>query len=264
MHRLFVSRFRIQRSQTSLLLACLLGVALSLTSTAAQSNAGIYRIEVLIFSQTPDAKTTEKPSGPYVLALPDKRIARLGRTPTWNSLNPQVIRNLYLVNKQLNRQATAISRSGDYKLLLHQAWNMHLGSAARSLDIILEGGDYYSNQPELIGTLNLSVARYLHLTTDLNLNFFTNQKFLNASDELVNASFAEKAADSTKTAQQEGLLDNLAQLPKDLADTLLPDKYVITSTARMQQKRRMRSAELHFLDSPYLGLLIRIDRVKVN
>ena len=88
-------------------------------------------------------------------------------------------------------------------------------------EAVERAGDYFADMPELQGKLKLSVARYLHLETDLFLNTF----------EVVNAPNAVNAT-----------------------------PYKVTSSAGMHQRRRMRSNELHFIDSPYLGLLIKIDR----
>lgn len=117
--------------------------------------------------------------------------------------------------RRLTAVAEALRRSNQYRPLAHLNWRQALvePSAARAIDIAaLAGAADDRAIPRLEGSLRLSVARYLHLETDLRL------------------------------------------IEGD-AHASLDDR---TAIYRLQQSRRMRSGELHYLDHPRLGILALI------
>ncbi len=208
------------------LLVLLLASLITSSTLAAEQakphpNERDYIIEVLIFAQQPGAKATELPGRPHIYLPLEEPALKVGAAPAWTRLSRVTGPSYWPQRVKLTREATALERHQDYRLLFHQAWRMRLVSEAKSIPLLIEGGDYFADMPELQGKLKLSVARYLHLETDLFLNTF----------EVVNAPNAVNAT-----------------------------PYKVTSSAGMHQRRRMRSNELHFIDSPYLGLLIKIDR----
>ena len=111
--------------------------------------------------------------------------------------------------RKLTAVANALQRSGSYRPLAHLRWRQPVlaPAAARAIDIGALLGDRTAN---LSGTLRLSVARYLHLETDLRL------------------------ADTRAAYEQD-----------------LP-------LYRLQQSRRMRSGELHYIDHPRFAVLALI------
>lgn len=210
-----------------LLLAGLITSALTTSASWAAEevkphpNERDYIIEVLIFAQQPGAGATELPGRPHIYLPLEESALKIGAAPAWTRLSRVTGPSYWPQRVKLTREATALERNKDYRLLFHQAWRMRLVSEAKSIPLLIEGGDYFVGMPELQGKLKLSVARYLHLETDLFLNTF----------EAVNPTNAANAA-----------------------------AFKVISSAGMHQRRRMRSNELHFIDSPYLGLLIKIDR----
>ncbi|HKM15789.1 MAG TPA: CsiV family protein [Marinospirillum sp.] len=202
-----------------LLVLLLTGLIISATVVAEEvkphPNERDYIIEVLVFAQQPGAGATELPSRPHLYLPIEEQALKIGTAPAWTKLSRITGPSYWPQRVKLTREATALERNNDYRLLFHQAWRMRLVSEVNSIPLLIEGGDYFVGMPELQGKLKLSVARYLHLETDLFLNTF---EAVNATD------------------------------------------YKVVSSAGMHQRRRMRSNELHFIDSPYLGLLIKIDR----
>ena len=117
--------------------------------------------------------------------------------------------------RRLTAVAEALRRSSQYRPLAHLNWRQALvePSAARTVDIAALAGTMDDRAiPRLEGSLRLSVARYLHLETDLRL--VEGDPYANRDDR--------------------------------------------TAIYRLQQSRRMRSGELHYLDHPRLGILALI------
>lgn len=219
-----------------------------------------YIIEVLIFTQQPGSGATELPGPPQFFEPLETAAYMLGPAPYWTRLSQGPLQLYQPKELQLTRQARALERSSDYRLLFHDAWQMRVVGEDRSLPLLVEAGNYYGGQPELFGKLKLSVARYLHLETDLYLHTFEaldqpasasplNQLLIqNRSSLQTDLSFSSRLAEPTADDQQQ------------TSPLLTEQAYQIKESAPMKQRRRMRSGELHFIDSPYLGLLIRIER----
>ena len=247
------------------LLALLLAGLLTSLAIAAEveephRNERDYIIEVLIFSQKPGESSTELPGRPHSYLPIEEPAIRIGPSPAWTQLSKVLGPSYQPQEVLLVREAAALERNKDYRLLFHEAWRMRLVAEANSLPLLVEGGDYFDGMPELQGKLKLSVARYLHLETDLYLNTFEP--------------LPEAAEGSVEEILQSGRSNPLARKLNDLpvsVEALEPDalrhgsrliagRYQVKDSAGMHQRRRMRSGDLHFIDSPYLGLLIKIER----
>lgn len=104
----------------------------------------------------------------------------------------------------------------------------------------------------LDGTVRVAVSRYLHVTTDLHLTAPVEWTSLPGQP-----SQAEDAADAN------GEQANLDPAPTGeilrQQQPVGPDGQTMLSYP-FEQSRRMRSGELHYLDHPVLGLLIRVER----
>lgn len=152
-------------------------------------------------SQAQDEARESLPDPSEVQApLPEENV-------TWQSLPAS--------ERRLTAVAEALRRSSQYRPLAHLNWRQALvePSAARAVDIAaLAGASDDRAVPRVEGSLRLSVARYLHLETDL-------------------------------------------RLIEDDSYATLEDR---TAIYRLQQSRRMRSGELHYLDHPRLGILALI------
>ncbi len=139
-----------------------------------------------------------------------------------------------------------LSRARGYRLLTHQRWLQHLPADAQQPSIRLHGGDlldetiFPDERYELDGSILLTRARFLHINTDLYLTIPTPAGWKPAN------------------RAPQAVLDALASVPPSLqspAPEIHPPDWL---TVNLQQKRRMRSNELHYLDHPMFGVLIKI------
>ncbi|WP_108124419.1 CsiV family protein [Saccharospirillum mangrovi] len=154
---------------------------------------------------------------------------------------------------QLADEIEALSRNKGYRLLFHQAWVQPVPDRDNVELLRISGGDTYGQQAELQGYLELYVERYFHLTTDLQLIHYahTDNPFRLIDDNL----------DSNGLAPFPGL--SLLQGPPVYQSAIRQDAdsdrfFVATESISLQQRRRMRSGELHYLDNPEFGMLILI------
>ena len=142
----------------------------------------------------------------------------------------------------LSDQTEALNKTGRYKILKHFAWLQPGLTKEEAIPVRIHAGDSYHDefkerpfpqtffssqrQPEnhfvneLDGTITIVLGRFLHVYTDL--------------------------------AYRRPFKINTDSLNKPLA------RNHILADFRIKSHRKMRSKELHYLDHPYLGILIEI------
>ncbi len=135
-------------------------------------------------------------------------------------LKKGVTADRFLLNKSqyiLGNRKRRLAYRKDFRVLFHEAWKMPIYGKKHSVPIRIQGGKRYNGRYELDGSIRLSVARYLHVDTQLFLS-----KFQTATDQGSSSS-----------------------------------KRVLSQVIPMKQSRRMRSKELHYIDHPKFGILIQ-------
>ncbi len=200
-----------------------------------------YQFEVLIFERiSPGAGSTEfwpeDPGTPSRLnAIPltlqqTHNTLPLQSVETASPLTPEPFRPLAESEWQLSEQHQHLSRSRNYKPLLHVAWRQQVIEPDQSQQLLLELPR--SSNPQsaideplrLEGTIRVGVKRYLHLATDLLLRQWETEEGIKG--------------------------DSLEFRPAFRA-------------FRMQSQRRMRSGEIHYLDHPIIGVLFLASRYEL-
>lgn len=149
----------------------------------------------------------------------------------------------------------------DFRLLFHQAWRQPMDKRYEAAHLLIRGGDQFDSHYELEGSINLSVARYLHLTTDLWLSTFVSNLGREEDPWPVLPTVPLAGASS----QPRGLFNrdshingsSLQEFFNPFAD-IAGNQYSVDQTVTLRQHRRMRSSELHYIDHPLMGLIIKI------
>ncbi len=137
---------------------------------------------------------------------------------------------------QLNREAARIERRGLGRILFHGRWLQSVPPRENPLPVLVVGGESFdlntstASTPELMGTVGVTLGRYLHFNADLYFH-----------------------------APGLGLRPVAAALDPAGVPVIRAAPPVAQGYMRLSQSRRMRSTELHYLDHPKLGLVVRID-----
>ncbi|ASP39351.1 hypothetical protein CHH28_11995 [Bacterioplanes sanyensis] len=247
-------------------LALLLAILLPATSQAAPW----YRIELMLVAYNqPDSDGSEQwpvaIDAPAPLALTDDPaqvdwwlepvadqyansalLARFGidsvATADWPpSLSQQSV--LELVDP-----AARVRWRDDMQLVFHQAWIEPVqeeGSAIQHpLNLYVEGqGDA---SMDIRGTFTIHLSRYLHFTTDLVVQHYRRQP------SLLTPSF-----NTSPVPLHDLAAERYQRSLASIASSLVPVR-----AAHVQQTRRMRSGEWHYIDHPLLGAIIKIIPIK--
>lgn len=193
-------------------------------------------------------------------------------------------------------ESSKLSRSRRSRILFHHAWRQPIVDKDQAPSIAIRGGDRFDKNNELEGSITLHVSRYLHLQTNLWLSRFSpnfgqpsafwpnlpvqpeplpeiapqlgetelsddsdpssistlsNTPF----DEAINSrwdTFSTGNFEITQEQDTQGVLSDYSELTEK--------PFLPTNIVTIKQGRRMRSGELHYLDHPKLGILLKIEK----
>ncbi len=138
----------------------------------------------------------------------------------------------------LTDQDNRLRRSNGYRVLFHRAWIQPVPDRDQSQPMLIQAGEQVGRVRRIEGVLGVTQERYLHL--DALLWY--------AVDPVTNAESAARS-ESGDDVQGTGADDTSA------ANT--EPGYM-----ELHEQRRMRSGELHYLDHPKFGVLVRVDPVQ--
>lgn len=186
------------------------------------------------------------------------------------------------------RGDAARMRSAGYEVLLHRTWVQPVAdeSAARSIILDRSGDPDRADWPELQGSMTLHLSRYLHVATRLWLN--TRGDYLQhpewrmpeppgAPPSLVLAlpvmqdlhpEEREDGAPELAVIRPDSRIAQARQPGDDTpdgdnrTDAAAGDDFPWRHAILLDQSRRMRGGELHYLDHPVLGVLVKVTRLE--
>lgn len=257
-----------------------------LTSTTAFTETSIYTVEIIVFKyknnpyfknenwnsdwQYPDLHT----SIDFQQGAPQQNPAFITKLGKLRQRNLKEFKLLSVSGKTLGKEAEALGNSSQYHLLAHYVWQQPGLAMDEAISIRIKGGNHYTlpvwqknltpatldntsvnpiadNNPtygnyELDGNITLVMSRFLHIYTDL----LFLQPVKHITDQY-SASLPEKSHGETPDLQQ-------TSFNPEITHEADPDAKLLGIP--INHHRRMRSGELHHLDHPMVGILIKITR----
>ena len=166
-------------------------------------------------------------------------------------------------------------RSAGYDILLHSSWLQPVVAQDNARSIILDrsGDPDVTAWPSLQGSITLHRSRYLHLRTRLWLN--TQGDYLHPEWRMPDPPLSPSSVEFTiptlddrrwlaETRRPPGIEvtrpDASVQLPPEsgVVENGIDSGYPGGHAILLEQSRRMRSGELHYLDHPVIGVLIKL------
>lgn len=203
------------------------------------------------------------------------------------STNPSTNNLFKLVPEEeldLNDEKKRLQQNNRYRVLKHVAWRQPIGERIDAKAVVLTGGDKFDDHFELEGTVSLSAARYLHIQTNLWLTqFYPNlgdetaatiwpslpeipndtNNGVNANNQQSNSiSFNQSPDGSSINFNSEKPTNSFSQF-SDQTFSLANFKpqrksYSVDQIVLLSESRKMRSNELHYIDHPTMGLLVKV------
>lgn len=163
-------------------------------------------------------------------------------------------------------KAAYMQRSGRYKTLFHETWVQPVQGESTAVPIIIDRSGDSGQWPSLQGSVKLHIARYLHIETNLWLN--TQGEYLPGEWRMPAPPLGPLSVvieEPEEAPADPYFLNQEPTLPP--ADTAVPDEGMLAEetgpvypwrhAVLLQQKRRMRSQEVHYIDHPLLGVVIK-------
>ncbi len=164
-------------------------------------------------------------------------------------------------------KAASMQKTGRYNILFHEAWTQTIASRSRALPIVLDQSGDDLQWPLLQGTIKLYKSRYLHLETNLWMN--TDGEYLHSTWSMPPPPLGPPSVIVEEQFQYEPTAAPTVQVydlhtqeePLDLEEALaeeLGPVYPFRHAVLLQQSRRMRSGEVHYIDHPMLGVIVKV------
>ncbi len=236
-----------------------------------------FDIEVIIFERDVNP---EQINESWPNQLPAIAMDKVGEFDDQSYLETKGVTMLPASDYQLQAQEQALDEHAGFTVLFHKAWRQgDEGKLAAPVFHIRAGKDYSDkynpngsekvasqtttletdgikevtvDKPlyELDGKLQVYVQHYLYAETTLDLK----------KPAVRDLHFQEAQTDSATDGEPEDK-DSIVQIGhlEDISPTVTEEKFL--KSYRMEQVRRIRSGETHYLDNPLLGMIIQIRRV---
>jgi len=222
---------RLCRLLAHTLLTALLA-ATSMVSHAQQTSDDLYRAEFVILERIVDPGAVAERMVNRKVEPPvntGKALYIVGRGGSVSS-------SLKLANRNqlhLGNAANRLENSGKYKVLMSAGWYEAFPPNYKGEPLRIEIGDWLeqAGQREIEGNITIDRQRYLHVA--VHLNHWQESKVA--------------AVGTSATASAEPNLQ--PDVPLELLTWI-------------RETRRMRSEEIHFLDSPTIGVLVFFKKVE--
>ncbi len=169
-------------------------------------------------------------------------------------------------------KAAYMQRSGHYRTLFHRSWLQPVSDEENTLPIVLDRSGDTHDWPRLQGSIKLYLSRYLHLETNLWLNTQGNYlpgQWRMPAPPLGPPSLIIEEVPGPAGAGEPGpmWLETDATAAPEPGDepadpnAVLEPQYPYRHAVLLQQKRRMRSSEIHYIDHPLLGVVVVVEPV---
>ncbi len=175
--------------------------------------------------------------------------------------------------RALTEQVNSLREDNTYTVLFHQSWRQAMLSQPEAPGLIVLGGSQFGSHRQLEGSIKISIARYLHLETQLWLSEFEpnyGQRQSQTGDPERETPWPELPPIPKRQEPEEAFTlssaDSFWQNPltansllgsSDVND-IIAKPFLTRNIIKLKQKRRMRSKEIHYIDHPGLGLVITL------
>ncbi|MDN6318736.1 MAG: peptidoglycan binding protein CsiV [Marinobacter sp.] len=217
----------------------------SLASQAQQTPDDYYRAEFVILERIVEPGNVSERMVNQQVEPPvrtDKSLYRIDQNGSASS-------SLKLVNRNqlhLGNAANRLENSGNYRVLMAAGWYEAFPPNYEGEPLRIEIGDWLTQagQREIEGNITIDRQRYLHV--NVHLNHWQESKI---AAPTTNEDSATEAQNTDLAAGDEVSLQ--PEVPLELLTWI-------------RETRRMRSEEIHFLDSPTIGVLVFFKKVEAK
>lgn len=176
---------------------------------------------------------------------------------------------------EFHGKAAYMQRTGRYQTLFHETWVQPIAEESHALPLVIDRSGDAEDWPQLQGSIKLFLSRFLHMETNLWLN--TPGHYLPRGWQMPAAPLGPRSLTIIYPPEPEPEMEEEPEpiasgfftaaevvAVEDVEDELLEPVapvYPWGHAILVQQKRKMRSTELHYIDHPMLGIVVKITPV---
>lgn len=166
--------------------------------------------------------------------------------------------------RTLNQEVSALTHSGQRELLFHQSWIQPVTNKQTALPIVLDNSGDTDTWPRLQGTVTLYLSRYIHLNANLWLNTYGNY-LEHPTWKMPAPPIGPKSIIIKESDNYEPPVSGTALLrgEHETEEVDYAPVYPWRHAIALQQNRRMRSGEVHYLDNPAFGVIAKVTPIEV-
>lgn len=250
---------------TALLLAwSLAGHAQEPETSAEEIPDDYYRAEFIILERIIDPESVnEKMSDRAVETTPETEellwsVAQDGTTESTLELVPDN-------ELHLNSAAQRLERSGRYHVLVSAGWYEAFPPDYEGKPLRVAIGDWLegAGAREIEGTITIDRQRYLHVGVHLNHWQQSDDMPVSVpSEPATEQTAAEPTTDSS--VENETADSDIGSLATGMDTAKAKPSVPLELLTWIRETRRMRSEEIHFLDSPTIGVLVFFKKIETT
>ncbi|MFT6925578.1 MAG: hypothetical protein ACJAZP_001162 [Psychromonas sp.] len=228
-----------------------------------------FEVEVLLFQRDISFEKTGERLSDDFLTLDTANSTEILKVNAAGQTNPVVIgaqqfvqnaNNFILLDSshlQLSAQRKSLAAHAGFKPILHMAWRMPVKSNNSAKPIHLFGGENLEAGPQsenkwaVDGNFKIYLDHYLYIDSQ----FIIRQKTVQ-----------EKIKPQIAPVQNSNILESengveIIDLNRD-ANRVENNQEIVIKEALFDQRRRLRSEEIHYLDHPLMGVIVQIRKIE--
>jgi hypothetical protein len=166
---------------------------------------------------------------------------------------------------RLREEALILDRNPKFSLLLHESWQQVVPPRAAPQQIYFTAKDAANT---LQGLVSVTLGRYLHFAGQLWLeapveDYLTEQALRTNSPAINNDQAQPKLSTQLPSTRIErSPLEQELVAKKLITEDLLTQDNIPIAYFELNESRRMRSEEIHYLDHPALGIIVKITLIE--
>lgn len=232
---------------------------------------GMYQVELMVFAY-PAGGNSEQWDALPELGYPDSTrflldardqgaVAAAATVDAGASVGPTATPAAFVLlpatQRELGAGAASMRGSGRYRILFHEAWVQPMPGKSTAIPIVLDHSGEGGAWPELQGSVNLYQAGDYFLETNLWLN--TRGEYLPGAWRMPPPPRGPRPGATQESAPLDASLSASAPagLPDESPDNEASD-YPYRHAVLLQQTRRLRGGEVHYIDHPMLGVVAKV------
>ncbi|PKH01686.1 hypothetical protein CXF72_15685 [Psychromonas sp. MB-3u-54] len=239
------------------------------SSFSANAEERWFEVEVLLFQRNISLEKIAEKLSDDLIAVDTSSSTSMLKVNAMDEPNPVIIsaqqydhnaNNFILLDSshlQLSAQREKLAAHAAFKPVLHMAWQMPVKSNNDAKPIRLFGGENLAlgtqsgNKWAIDGNFKIYLDHYLFIDTQ----FIVSQK-------TVQEQIKRQPADEqdSNSLESENIVE-IISLKRD-SDTFINEPEMVIKEALFDQRRRLRSEEIHYLDHPLMGIIVQIRKIE--